>query len=823
MKKIIIITLAHLTFSSSVLADKLLAFDSGSLFGEQNKDIDLSVFNEENSVGAGHYLLSTTLNDQYIGQLEVKFWQPDSKKAAILCIDPSLLKRLDLKPSVVTTLKNNECTSIEQISPDASYHYDGNSLMLSLSIPLVLTNQRPEGFIAPSLFDNGITSAYLSYDFNRYSDHSNDTKNVTTNYLNLSGGINFGGFNYRHSGSFESNNEKLSRYHSSLNVLSTDIARLNSRLSLGDFSTNSYYLSSNLIRGIELSNDTSMRPWSVQSYAPVIQGVANSNALVSVFQNGQKIYERTVPIGSFTLNDVTPLATNGDLTVQITEQGGGKRSFTVPLQGNLNLVRKGQFNYNVALGRYKLDRKVSDQTVLQATAEYGLFNDFTTHLGTNLSQDYQGYLFGFGLNTLLGGVTLDAEQSLADLNHINKNGQKYRFSYHYTVLPLNLNFSLNTQHLSQNYISLANTVSLLNKDNLTESEVDNFYLTYNLKQQTSLTLRQQLGQRWGSFYATGTTSKYWNDTKTYNQYTLGYSNAWKKINYNLNVAQTQTTTSQKDKSVYLSVSIPLSWKDKTINSNTIMQHTHDNDTISTGLSGTAGEHNQLNYAFNVNKTDSQTTALTTSINYLLPQTNVGVTLATGNHQSQYGLSLQGGIVAHPYGLTLTNNLSDTFTVIHAENAAGAELTNAWGIKLDHFGNAIYPLVDPYHINTLSINSKNLPLNVALKNNQAQVIPRRYSATLLNFETTQTSNVLLDLQTKYQIPMGIEVKDAQGNTSALMGQANQLFINNNEVLKQPIVLHWGVNNTSTCTIPTTEQKLNKKTNLDQFQSIRVVCE
>lgn len=820
-----IVTTIPLFCLNSASAEELLTFDSSALFGSSNKNIDLSAFNVENSVPVGSYVLGVGINDQYLGQVNIRFWQPDLKKPAILCVNQALLEKIGLKDDIRSHLPLQPCISVQDISLDAKYSYDDSNQSLSLSIPLALLNDRPVGYISPRLFDQGITAGYLTYNYNHYSSN-NLSKTTDNNYLGLTAGLNIAGFNFRHVGSFESTNNRLTDYISSLNVLSRDITSLNSRLSLGDFTTNAYYMSSYLIRGLELSNDSSMRPWSVQSYAPVISGVANSNALVSIFQNGQKIYERTVPIGPFDIKDLTTLATNGDLTVQVTEQSGEKRSFIVPLQGVTNLVRASQFNYNFALGRYKLEQKVLDESLAQATLEYGVSNNFTLHGGTTLSHHYQGYLLGGGINSLLGGMTFDVEQGNANLDGTQKNGQKYKLSYRYSFMPLNLSLNVNMQQLTQGYLSFANAVSLVNRDQLTQDEVDNFYLTYRLKSQTNLTLRQQFKAGWGALYLTGTRSEYWNDQHGYNQYTLGYSNHYKQLNYSLNVAQTQTVSSQANRSVYVSISFPLSWKDKKLYLNNTFQHSNTTDMFAAGLSGTAGDQNQMTYALNASRDETQRqSTVNASMNYLLPETNLGLTVAKADSQRQYGVSLQGGIVAHPYGVTLTNSLSDTFTIIHAQDAVGAQVVNAWGVKLDRFGNAIYPVVDPYHINTLSINSKDLPLDVVIKNNQSQVIPRRYSSTLLNFETEKTSNILLNVHTATQekIPMGVEVKTKDHSTVAVMGQSNQLFISSDQSLKQPLTLRWGVLNQQVCVIPAISTQINKTLSKKEFQIIDVVCQ
>jgi len=275
-----------------------------------------------------------------LGTLNLKFDHLDANLTAVLCIDEQLLQRLDLRPEILEKLPKKDCLIIKDISPDAYYDLNMAELTLSLSLPLTIINQRPRGYIAPELFDTGVTSAFVGYDFNSYTNKSEDTKDTTSNYLSLTSGLNFGQFNYRHAGSFESNGSDISRYKSYLNTISTDVPRLNARVTAGDFNTQTYGIESAKIRGLQVATDISMLPWSQRSYAPLIRGVANTNALVSIFQNGHKVYERTVPAGEFEFDDLT-IGNNGDLTVQIMENGGEKRSFIVPMQSNMNLIRVG--------------------------------------------------------------------------------------------------------------------------------------------------------------------------------------------------------------------------------------------------------------------------------------------------------------------------------------------------------------------------------------------------------------------------------------------------------------------------------------------------
>ena len=91
------------------------------------------------------------------------------------------------------------------------------------------------------------------------------------------------------------------------------------------------------------------------------------------------------------------------MTLEITENGGEKKTYIIPVQNNMNLLKSGQKTFSIALGNYKTVEKLTDDSVLQGSYNYGLNNYLTLLSGVNLTEDYQGVLLGAGLNTFLGG------------------------------------------------------------------------------------------------------------------------------------------------------------------------------------------------------------------------------------------------------------------------------------------------------------------------------------------------------------------------------------------------------------------------------------
>lgn len=125
---------------------------------------------------------------------------------------------------------------------------------------------------------------------------------------------------------------------------------------------------------------------------------------------------------------------------------------------------------------------------------------------------------------------------------------------------------------------------------------------------------------------------------------------------------------------------------------------------------------------------------------------------------------------------MSNDLSDTFAIIHAEGAQGAVINNASGSRLDFWGNGIVPYVTPYEKNQISIDPSNLDLNVELSATEQEIIPRANSATLVKFDTKTGRSLLFDIRmsTGNPPPMASEVLDEHGQLAGYVAQAGKVF-------------------------------------------------
>ncbi|MCU8651375.1 fimbria/pilus outer membrane usher protein, partial [Escherichia coli] len=163
--------------------------------------------------------------------------------------------------------------------------------------------------------------------------------------------LNFGVWHLRARGNYNWSQDNGNSFDFQDRYLQRDIPAIRSQVIVGDACTTGETFDSVNVRGMRLYSDSRMLPSVLASYAPTIRGVANSNAKVTVTQNGYKIYESTVPPGEFVIDDLSPSGFGSELVITIEEADGSKRSFTQPFSSVVQLQRPGVGRWDISAGQ----------------------------------------------------------------------------------------------------------------------------------------------------------------------------------------------------------------------------------------------------------------------------------------------------------------------------------------------------------------------------------------------------------------------------------------------------------------------------------------
>lgn len=198
-------------------------------------------------------------------------------------------------------------------------------------------------------------------------------------------------------------------------------------------------------RGAQLNSDDYMDAESIQGYAPVVRGIAKSNAKVIIKQSGYVIYQSFVPPGAFEITDLYSTGGNGDLNVTIEEADGTQQNFVVAYASLPVLRREGSLKYSITSGQYRSSDGSVDYTPFsQATASYGLPHNTTLYGGFQAASKYQSVAIGVGNNLgVLGAVSLDVTQAWSTKQDQDKiSGQSVRIRYSKNLNDIGTNIAI---------------------------------------------------------------------------------------------------------------------------------------------------------------------------------------------------------------------------------------------------------------------------------------------------------------------------------------------------------------------------------------------
>lgn len=791
-----------------------------------SSNIDINRFAHGNPVLPGTYRTKINLNGKLKSTVDVTF-KDNGTPRATPCLTKLLLTQSGIDTKTLDKVQEDDasCIDIKKSFPGATVSYDSGKQALDLNFPQVYVLKRPAGYVDPSLWENGIPAALLSYDMNAWHSESNGSTSESA-YMGLRYGLNMGPWRLRSRGNLNWDKDNGTKYSSQDIYLQRDITPLSAQFVVGDSYTRGDAFDSISLRGTRIYSDDRMLPMGSTGYAPVIRGTANSNAKVSVTQSGNKIYETSVPPGAFEINDLSTTGYGNDLLVTIEEADGSKRSFTVPFSSVTQMLRPGATRWEVGLGELNDDSLIDAPKVGYGTLYYGLNNTFTGYIGAQYSDmDFYSGILGLAMNTSIGAFALDATQSHANIEGLNTlSGQSYRLTFSKMIEATDTSFNVAAYRFStEDYLSLNDAAQLQDSikrqkySNRSYASNDALYADYQrTKNQVQISLNQPLNSgenSFGSLYVSGTWQDYWNATGSTSNYNIGYNNSFTYGSYSLSLQRTYDQYGKKDDSVYLSLSVPLN----------VFSHdgsrsggfSNINMGLRSDLKGGTSVNTSAGGNTQDNKISYSVSAASNSGNYgNLNQISgygslnsaygpLGLSASFGDDNSkQYSASYSGGMVLHSGGIAFAPGSigdSDALALVKASGAKGAGI-GFGSSEIGDSGYGILPYMSAYRENRVYLDISTLENDVEITNTSEITVPRSGSVVLVNFETNEGRSLILELQRtdKGFIPLGADVLNEKNESVGTVGQAGQAYVRG---VENQGVLHvvWGNDKDSKCDV------------------------
>jgi len=772
--------------------------------GGYGKSIALERFNQTGSaLSAGQYTLDIYLNNQLLRSQEsvMLSTSDDQQKTISPCLTPQQIEFIGLRNRPAAPESEASCQSLSQISPDITWDVDMATLRLNLHVPQARLIHMPHGYIPVSDWEAGAVAMFLRHNTN-YTRTENTANHYRYDYLwsNINSGVNAGLWQVHHQGNLRYANSNHGGSDYKYNAVRTWVQRplpqIESELSLGDTYTNSSLFGSLSFNGMKLSTDERMWPQGRRGYAPEVRGVAATTARVVVKQQGRVIYETTVSPGAFVINDLYNTRNQGDLVVDVVEANGKISTFTVPYAAVPDSVRPGNWSYELAMGKVRNYYGV-DNHFLEGVLQRGINNVLTTNTGVRVGHDYQAGLLGGVVATRAGALALNTVYSHAKTEN-NRSEQGWRVEASYSkTFTTGTNLVLAAYRYSTNgYRDLQDVLGVRRQ---AEQHISYYSDTLKQRNNFSVTASQNL-DAWGMLNLTGSTSDYYDNASRITQLQFGYSNTWHNINFNLNASRQRSIQQPgrfyqsvrdsdyredgrrkyTENTISLGISLPLDFGENQTRLSLDMNRGSSNRSAMAGISGSAGERGTLTYSAwaGTDQYDGNGTSSTVGGN-LEQRTSMGnfrANAASGKDYRQYGIGLSSTLVAHRGGLTAGPYTSETFALIHAPGARGAEVRNGQGAVIDRFGYALLPSLTPYRYNDVSLDSRNMNDDTELQGGSKRVVPYSGAIPVVRFTTVSGKAVLIStvLSDGSKPPMGAEALNADGEVVGTVGQGGQIY-------------------------------------------------
>lgn len=739
-------------------------------------------FLNNNAMLPGKYLTIVYFNNQLIEKKEINYVLNDNHSALVPVLKKSDLRaygvNVDKLPEMKFIPEDRVISNISQYIKDATWQYSMQQQRLDIRVPQVAVDLQVQGYINPTQWDNGIPALLLGYYYSGSQSHYQSSgDNATQNYLSLNSGLNLGPWRLRNNGNYQSGQgwQNVSSY------LQRDVQRLEGQLTIGDSTTASDIFDALPLRGVLLQTDTSMLPYSQQGFAPVIRGIAKSDAKVTIKQNGYTVYQTYVSAGAFEIKDIPQVSSGSDFDVTITESDGSERHFVQTSSSLPIMQREGALQYSISAGRYQNNDISDNPTLIQSQLIYGLPYGLTLYGGVLGSDFYRSAAMGLGVDLHdVGAFSFDATTASSEIQDKTWRGMSYRVQYAKNIDATNTNLTVASYRYStQNFYTF--TEALNNRSSYTDDN-DSFYAyrdENNRRSRLQVNISQNFNQ-YGSFYLSGYQQDYWGLSGHERTFSFGYNQNWDRVRFTLNYSLTETPSSSRDEQISFTVSVPLDkWLSNAWANYTYTDNRHRMQQHQVGLSGTALADNNLNY--NLQQSWGNNGAGENGSANASYKGSFG-TLSGGynydNNSRQINYQLQGGVIGHAGGVTLAQSLPETVTLVEAEGAPHVLLSSSTGVYTDSAGYAVLPYASPYRRNTIMLNTASNPA-VDIADPVKEVVPTRGAVVKAKFVARSGQRVLLTLTNRNEfVPFGatVTLEDAsEANYASIVGEQGQVYL------------------------------------------------
>ncbi|MBR8125877.1 fimbria/pilus outer membrane usher protein [Burkholderia multivorans] len=779
-------------------------FNSSFLSIDGTTDVDLSQFSQADFTLPGEYMLEVQVNDLFYGLQPIEFVALDASGAGKPCLRAELVAQFGLKPSLAKDLPRfhgGRCVDLAAIEGVTVRYLKGDG-RLRITIPQAALEFTDGTYLPPERWSDGIAGAMLDYRVIANTNRSFGSGGRQTNAVQAYGtiGANWGAWRVRGDYQAQSNvgntvyadrTFRFSRLYAFRALPS-----IQSTVTFGDDYLSSDIFDTFALTGASIRSDDRMLPPSLRGYAPLISGVARTNATVTVSQQGRVLYVTRVSPGAFALQNINT-SVQGTLDVAVEEEDGSVQRFQVTTAAVPFLARTGQFRYKAAVGK---PRRFGGAGITPffgfGEAAYGLPFDVTVYGGFIAASGYTSIALGVGRDFgTFGAVSADVTHARARLwwNGATRHGNSYRINYskHFDGLDADVRF-FGYRFSERDYTNFAQF-----------SGDPTAYGLANSKQRYSATMSKRFGDTSAYFSYDQTT--YWeraSEQRVGVTLTRAFSvGALRNLNVSVSAFRTQSAGASGNQ-VSVTATLPIGGR-HTVTSNL----TTGNGSTSVNAGYLYDDPAGRTYQISAGTTDGRASANAsfrqrTSAYQLTAQAS---TVANG--YAAASLEVDGSLVATQYGIAAhaNGNAGDTRLLVSTDGVRDVPLSGTL-THTDSRGYAVLDGISPYNVYDAAVNVEKLPLEVQVSNPIQRMVLTDGAIGLVQFSAARGSNLYLTLTDAAgkPLPFGASVQDAaNGKELGIVGEGGAAYLTQVQP-KSSLVVRAGER--TLCTIDTLPNRL-----------------
>ena len=506
--------------------------------------------------------------------------------------------------------------------------------------------------------------------------------------------------------------------------------------------------------GVQFGTNFQLQPDLITYPLQPFSGTAVVPSTVDVFVNGSRIASQAVAPGPFSINDVPLVSGAGDVQLVVRDPFGQQQLITQPFYASRRLLRGGLDEYQVSAGAIRENYGLSSSDYGRALASgfwrRGISDQLTVEGRFEGDTDVRaaGATADFSPG-LLGVFTAGAAFSNGDAG----NGHLWIAGYEYQ--GRRFNFATRSMWASSQFRLIGDPLSFI------------------LQRQSQVSAGVGLN-RFGSIGAAWVSQRY-RDFPGLDTATVSYSTTVAQRTF-LTISVSRSNGQFSQTSAFATLTIPLGGNTSaTTEAYSARSGEQRASYVGAAVQRTVPTDQGFGYRLRAT-TQEQFDA---GVGYTWPFGEYTVEASSFEGSTAARATASGGLGIIAGRTFASRTITDSFGLVRVGDIEGIRVFHEGNpiARTDNDGQVVLPRMTPYSANRITIDERDIPIDVAIKDREKRVVPQFRSGTLAEYEARRQASVILEVRLVdgSHLPTGSEVQLAGTSQRYIVGYDGEVFI------------------------------------------------